>query len=385
MHNGDDLYYFANAHLSSASLVMDAIGAAVSSQRYMPFGEVRQIVDANGTVQFYQSYEPYGDVLESIGVGESSYGYAGEWTDASGMQYLRSRYYNTGIGRFLTRDTWPGNHNRPQNLNRWAYVEGNPVNFVDPSGFYRWRSTGSWQHYVIEELLELEYGFWQIHSEYPIQNDSISSSVADIIYNPIAWDRQTSLRPKPLSYNYETPSGMFGFVYDIKPYYGKHSVVEATFQAMDYVLALNAFDYLQEGVPADPFDGYYNWTDMEWFLGEFSLPKKIMFIPINPVGELAVWFAGSGAIMYADSRWVDSDPEKVFRLPRFVLVEWENHSNDNDNNLSKEQKQFIEMVNIKTISIPVETELTIICSSSLWLIMKGAEAAVCGPCAIAFP
>jgi hypothetical protein len=38
------------------------------------------------------------------------------------------------MGRFLTRDTWPGEVNRPLSLNRWGYVEANPVNFVDPTG-----------------------------------------------------------------------------------------------------------------------------------------------------------------------------------------------------------------------------------------------------------
>ena len=41
---------------------------------------------------------------------------------------------NTGIGRFMTRDTWAGDYNRPLSLNKWNYVEGNPVNFTDPSG-----------------------------------------------------------------------------------------------------------------------------------------------------------------------------------------------------------------------------------------------------------
>ena len=38
------------------------------------------------------------------------------------------------MGRFLTRDTWAGNYNRPSSLNRWNYTEGNPVNYTDPSG-----------------------------------------------------------------------------------------------------------------------------------------------------------------------------------------------------------------------------------------------------------
>ncbi|MBK7450192.1 MAG: hypothetical protein IPJ47_12525 [Anaerolineales bacterium] len=29
---------------------------------------------------------------------------------------------------------WGGEYNRPLSLNGWGYVEGNPVNYVDPSG-----------------------------------------------------------------------------------------------------------------------------------------------------------------------------------------------------------------------------------------------------------
>lgn len=50
------------------------------------------------------------------------------------MLYLRARYYNPTDGRFQSRDTWRGDYNRPLSLNRWMYVEGNPVNRVDPSG-----------------------------------------------------------------------------------------------------------------------------------------------------------------------------------------------------------------------------------------------------------
>jgi hypothetical protein len=42
--------------------------------------------------------------------------------------------YSPGTGRFLTKDSWPGDYNRPLSLNRWNYVEGNPVNRLDPTG-----------------------------------------------------------------------------------------------------------------------------------------------------------------------------------------------------------------------------------------------------------
>jgi len=58
-----------------------------------------------------------------------------ETTDPSGLIHLRARYYAPGDGRFISRDTWDGDYNRPLSLNRWNYVEGNPVKFTDPSGY----------------------------------------------------------------------------------------------------------------------------------------------------------------------------------------------------------------------------------------------------------
>ena len=58
----------------------------------------------------------------------------GEPRDDSGLTYLRARYYNPGIGRFLSADPFPGFAGSPQSLNRYAYAGNNPVNRQDPSG-----------------------------------------------------------------------------------------------------------------------------------------------------------------------------------------------------------------------------------------------------------
>jgi len=95
-------------------------------------GSVRVLADASGDIVDATSYSPYG---ESSGMAETSYGFTGEWTDSYiKLIYLRSRYYAPETGRFLTRDTWQGDYTRPLSLNRWNYVEGNPVNYIDPTG-----------------------------------------------------------------------------------------------------------------------------------------------------------------------------------------------------------------------------------------------------------
>jgi RHS repeat-associated protein len=93
---------------------------------------VRQETDASGNVLTARSFDPYGVPLD--GNGGSPFGYTGEQTDATGLVFLRARYMQPALGMFLSHDPWEGNVQRPESLNGWNYVEGNPVNHIDPSG-----------------------------------------------------------------------------------------------------------------------------------------------------------------------------------------------------------------------------------------------------------
>jgi RHS repeat-associated protein len=95
----------------------------------------RQLTDALGEVTYARGYDPYGVVTYTIGASQTEFGFTGEqYGDSTQLLFLGARYYNPADGRFQSRDTWSGDVNRPLSLNRWMYVEGNPVNFIDPSG-----------------------------------------------------------------------------------------------------------------------------------------------------------------------------------------------------------------------------------------------------------
>jgi RHS repeat-associated protein len=97
-------------------------------------GSVRQLVDVNGVVQLTRSYEPYGTALSTTGNASSVFGYTGEQLDGSGLQFNRARYYASGTGRFVSRDSWSGNEDNPLSYNKYLYVLANPINLIDPSG-----------------------------------------------------------------------------------------------------------------------------------------------------------------------------------------------------------------------------------------------------------
>jgi RHS repeat-associated protein len=60
-----------------------------------------------------------------------------EWDADAGMYYYRARYYDPGIGRFISEDVHPGVQKSPLTVfNKYAYVMNNPLNHRDPSGMF---------------------------------------------------------------------------------------------------------------------------------------------------------------------------------------------------------------------------------------------------------
>jgi RHS repeat-associated protein len=90
-------------------------------------------------------YEPFGSL---IGWNYSSFWptrlFGGEETDmqtpqmSESLVYLRSRYYDPFIGRFTSRDSAKVDTMDTQGLNKYCYVENNPLSRIDPSGKSWW-------------------------------------------------------------------------------------------------------------------------------------------------------------------------------------------------------------------------------------------------------
>lgn len=95
---------------------------------------MRQIADANGVVTLAQAFDPFGNSIWKSGSSSGNYGYAGEWMDATGLQYLRARYYAAQQGRFISEDPYPGTLTQPASLTPYICALNNPVRYTDPSG-----------------------------------------------------------------------------------------------------------------------------------------------------------------------------------------------------------------------------------------------------------
>jgi RHS repeat-associated protein len=77
---------------------------------------------------------PFGQKVAGSGGGLSSFG--GYERDATGLDYAQQRYYSSTLGRFITPDPYAGSAHAgdPDSWNRYAFVNNDPMNEVDPHG-----------------------------------------------------------------------------------------------------------------------------------------------------------------------------------------------------------------------------------------------------------
>ena len=101
-------------------------------------GNVVQLLDESGNVTKTYEYDSFGNEVKPEKKDENPYRYCGEYYDKETEEvYLRARYYESSVGRFITRDTYTGESDEPLSLHLYTYCENDGVNMVDPSGHYK--------------------------------------------------------------------------------------------------------------------------------------------------------------------------------------------------------------------------------------------------------
>jgi RHS repeat-associated protein len=103
-------------------------------------GSVRGTVSGSGTLTGTTNYDAWGNPETTGGLTATTpFGYAGGYTDPTGLIYLINRYYDPATGQFTSVDPDVG-----QTLQPYGYAAGDPVTGTDPLGLYtvfliRWK------------------------------------------------------------------------------------------------------------------------------------------------------------------------------------------------------------------------------------------------------
>ena len=88
---------------------------------------------SNGRYNNRYAYDAFGNYSEETDSPKKNpFRYCGEYTDdETGLIYLRNRYYDPAIGRFITEDP------AKDGLNWYVYCGNNPIRYVDPTGCWQ--------------------------------------------------------------------------------------------------------------------------------------------------------------------------------------------------------------------------------------------------------
>ncbi|MFE1631348.1 RHS repeat-associated core domain-containing protein, partial [Brevibacillus reuszeri] len=93
------------------------------------------ISDGTGQELNSYAYDTWGNVISKTEGMSNPYQYSGEpYDEKTGFYYLRARYYDPKVGRFISEDTYKGAVDNPLTLNRYSYVHNNPIRYFDPTG-----------------------------------------------------------------------------------------------------------------------------------------------------------------------------------------------------------------------------------------------------------
>ena len=127
--------YGSKGHIPDYMVTYDVCGVETGSYRLVSdhLGSVRLVVDlSDGTVAQRMTYDAFGNVLDDTNEGFQPFGFAGGLYDSiTGLVRFGARDYDARVGRWTAKDPigFGGG-----DTDLYAYVAGDPVNYIDPSG-----------------------------------------------------------------------------------------------------------------------------------------------------------------------------------------------------------------------------------------------------------
>lgn len=129
-------------------------------------GSVVAVTDGEGSITDEIQYNSYGSVVGRTGTDLLIIGYNGRdgvLTEPNGLLFMRARYYSPALKRFMNADIILGSIADPSTLNLYAYVNGNPISYVDPFGLSKEESSnGSWNEWLIFNPGPMDWLGWGV-------------------------------------------------------------------------------------------------------------------------------------------------------------------------------------------------------------------------------
>jgi RHS repeat-associated protein len=130
--DGNISYAYGNSLISASATGLQ------SFYQFDGLGSVSTVTDQSTSQKASYSYDPWGNALGNVDSlsSKNKYKFTGEALDTNtGLVFLRGRYYDQTIGRFLSKDPLLAiGHTSAVGSNSYEYGFANPLRYADPSG-----------------------------------------------------------------------------------------------------------------------------------------------------------------------------------------------------------------------------------------------------------
>jgi len=115
-------------------MAMVTVAGDIYCYHFNATGSTIAMTNSSQTVVNKYAYTPFGIISQQVEAVSQPFKYVGQYgvtAEPNGLYYMRARYYDPTIGRFISED--PAGFGGGD-VNLYAYVGNNPVLIIDPTG-----------------------------------------------------------------------------------------------------------------------------------------------------------------------------------------------------------------------------------------------------------
>lgn len=268
-------------------------------------GSTIALTNESGEIVDRFSYLPYGKLYKhSLGTTVTPFLYNGRdgvMNEENNLYYMRARFYSTEVKRFVNRDTLIGGIVNSGSLNRFGYVNGNSISFIDPLGLLRQTVNGKYESKISSRAFKIDWGV-------DYDNDGLTEAI--LTYGTIYGNNGTEIEAlKRINGAKEFQTDCHGFTFTQGEFWINNNQVEKILEADGYVKV------------TEPQIGdvlIYTWPDYDKYLKEnpnfTEIQHSLTVAGYSETGE-PIGYGLGGADIYpyyslASEGWTNPDNSK---------------------------------------------------------------------------